>query len=99
MTLRDFGVHRVRLLISSVGLEGMLNVDGDLILPILDVKIRRKMASVWHEFSKEDRLSALVPWSTRPAHNFELVTLTSPASPLFSTEDARMRRQLAELDE
>ncbi|KAG4414534.1 hypothetical protein IFR04_012335 [Cadophora malorum] len=100
-TLRDFPVVRIRPLIGAGGLEGVINVEGEAVLPILDGKIRHKMAVLWRDLPKEDQLSGVLPWPTRPQTGVQHHLSPSHLSlaPAYNHEEVRARRRLAEIDE
>lgn len=69
-TLVDFPLKDIRRLVGADGLESITNCDGGLVLPILDPKIRRKMAAVFKKLSQRDRDKTLRR-SARPLSNHE----------------------------
>jgi hypothetical protein len=54
-TLVTLPLEGLREKIGAGGLQDTKNLDGLPILPILDVKIRRKVADIWNKLSKEDK--------------------------------------------
>jgi hypothetical protein len=54
-TLLGFDLDDLRLLIGAGNLDNFCNVDERPILPILDEKIRRKMAYVYKQLSEKDK--------------------------------------------
>lgn len=54
-TLKRFPLDGLRRLIGAEGLETATNIDGGLILPLLDEKIRGKMNAMWKKLSIEEQ--------------------------------------------
>jgi len=60
-TLRRFSLDRIRpLLAGGANLEQAVNCQGQMILPELDVKIRRKMNSIWKKFPESSKTGGVM---------------------------------------
>ena len=63
-TLKEFPLYGIRSWIDAEGLENVTNSDGQPVLPLLDDKIRRKMAAVYRKLPHDQRQQRLRTRST-----------------------------------
>ena len=82
--LKTFPLDDLRRLINAGGLEGRSNINGDLILPLLDEKIRTKITQVWKTLTIEEQYSTGGPVAGLPPPKLPL--LQQKRYPLQSTQ-------------